>query len=142
MSPLFGHKDDDDQDDVATMQAEIDRVDALPMPQLAAELMMKGFGPDGPGGPGKPGTLEDPASVTFLRVGVTDIAQLLTPAYAGRGVGNDLVRRLDFIVAEGLQALENAGLVRVLWTGGHAHYMATRRGRAAAAGNEIEAAVG
>ncbi len=141
MSPLFGGKDEG-QDDVATMQAEIDRLDALSIDRLAEEVMGKGFGPDGPGGPGRPGTLEDLTSSTFERVGVTEIARRFTPAYSARAVGPDLIRRLGFIVGEGLQALEHAGLIRVLWNGGQPHYMATRRGRAAAEGNDVAAALG
>jgi hypothetical protein len=52
MPPLFGGKDEG-QDDVAVMTADIDRLDALPLRELAAEVMTKGFGSDGPGAPGQ-----------------------------------------------------------------------------------------
>lgn len=126
MSPLFGHKDDG-QDDVAAINAETERVAALSLPQLGAEVMARGFAADGPGGPGKPGSLETPGD---LRVGLSDIAREFTPAYTGRGVGREQMVRFDQLVAEGLQVLENAALVRVTWPGGMAHYVATRLGRA------------
>ena len=91
--------------------------------------MAVGFGPDGPGAAGKPGTIEDPATLTFERVGSTEIARGLTPAFGGRGVGPDLTGALMNLVAEGLQLLEDGAFVRVSWNGGHPHYMATRRGR-------------
>ncbi|HEY1523405.1 MAG TPA: hypothetical protein VGF70_10375 [Solirubrobacteraceae bacterium] len=53
MSPLFGHKDDqDDQtaDNVAALNAEVDRLEALSLSALAAEVMARGFGPGSPGG--------------------------------------------------------------------------------------------
>ena len=146
MSPLFGGKHDDEQgptpgggdDAVATVQAEIARLSALALPRLAAEVMAAGFGPDGPGSPGKPGTIEDPATVTFDRVGSTEIARRLTPAFGGRDVGPDLTGALMNLVAEGLQLLENGAFVRVSWNGGHPHYMATRRGRAALDAGRID----
>jgi hypothetical protein len=125
--PLFSHKDEG-QDDVAAMDAEIERAGALTLPQLGAEVMSRGFGADGPGGPGKPGSLETPGD---LRIGLTDIARQFTPAYVGRGVGRAQTQRFDQLVAEGLQVLENAALVRVSWSGGMANYVATRLGRAA-----------
>ena len=100
--------------------------------------MAVGFGPDGPGGPGKPGTIEDAASLTFERVGPTDIARALTPALDGRRVGPDLTGALMSLVAEGLQLLENGAFVRVSWNGGHPHYMATRRGRTALTAGRID----
>jgi hypothetical protein len=97
-----------------------------------------GFGPDGPGAAGKPGTIEDPATVIFERVGSTEIARRLTPAFGGRGVGTDLTVALMNLVAEGLQLLENGAFVRVSWSGGHPHYMATRRGRTALTAGRID----
>lgn len=67
------------------LEAEISRVAGLPLPQLATEATLKGFGPDGPGGPGKPGTLESPEGPK--RVGIQEIARAFTPAFTGRGWG-------------------------------------------------------
>ena len=53
MSPMFGHKDEEKQAQNdrwrLALQAEFDRLGSLPLPELAAEVMTKGFGPDGPG---------------------------------------------------------------------------------------------
>ncbi len=143
MSPLFGGKHDDEEagagdEDVTAIQREIARLAALPLPRLAAEVMAVGFGPEGPGAPGKPGTIEDAATLTFERVGSTDIARRLTPAVGGRQVGPDLTGALVNIVGEGLQLLEGGAFVRVSWNGGYPHYMATRRGRAALAAGRID----
>ena len=145
MSRLFGGKHNDEDavpngrdDDAVTVQREIARLSALPLPRLAAEVMAIGFGPDGPGAPGEPGTVENPGTLTFERVGSTEIARRLTPAFGGRDVGPDLTGALMNLVAEGLQLLENGALVRVSWNGGHPHYMATRRGRAALSAGRID----
>jgi hypothetical protein len=37
----------------AQLQAEVARLSTLPLPGLAAEVMAKGFGPDGPAGDGR-----------------------------------------------------------------------------------------
>lgn len=129
---MFGDKDEDQARNTAA-QAEVDRLDALPLARLAVEVMTRGFGPEGPGGPGKPGTVEDVSGGTVERVDVNEIARQFAPPDDA-----ELWRRLGYIVAEGLQALENAALVRVIWNGGKAHYMATRCGRAAAARNRLD----
>ncbi len=52
MSPLFGKKEEGGSgpDQMgALLQAELDRLNALPLKQLASEVMAKGFGPGGPG---------------------------------------------------------------------------------------------
>ena len=129
MSLAFGTRVDL-PDSVAAVNAEIDRLGALPLPELAAELMVRGFGPGGPGVPGRPGTLEAP-TLTPERVGLNDLARALTPAYTARAAGPEQQVRLSHLVAEALQALEHAPLVRVSWRGGMENYLATRAGRAA-----------
>jgi hypothetical protein len=144
MSPLFGSKGDAKDEagaDLATMTADLERLAALPLDALATEVMIVAFGSDGPGGPGKPGTIEDLTAGSVARVGGIELSRLFSPAYAGRGVGDDLRLQLGSIVAEGLQILENAALVRVVWQGGQPHYMATRRGRAAVSNDALEAAL-
>jgi hypothetical protein len=75
MAALFGNKRDEDGAVAAPSAAEeIARLDALPLPRLAAEVMEKAFAGDGPGAPGKPGTIEAP-ELSAERVG------------AGRGAG-------------------------------------------------------
>ena len=125
-----------DRENVAAMQAEIERLDRLPLNRLAAEVMIKGFGPGGPGGPGQPGTIEDPAGVR--RIHLEDIASQFTPAFQARGVGPELNKRLLNLIAEGLQILENAALVRVSYRGNAENHLATRRGRQAVERGDLE----
>ena len=125
-----------DRENVAAMQAEIQRLDALPLNELAAEVMIRGFGPGRPGGPGEPGTIEDP--VGARRIGLEHFAREFTPAFADRGVGPELNKRLMNLIAEGLQILENTALVRVSYRGNSEHWFATRRGRQAVARGELE----
>ncbi len=131
MSPMFGHKDES-PDGAAALQAEIGRAAALPLPELAAAVMAGVFGPDRPGGPGRPGTIDGPAEAAN-RLTLADVTQAFTPAAAGRGVGADQLHRLSLLLAEALQLLEHAALVRVSWRGGMENYLATRAGRAAVA---------
>ena len=131
MSPMFGHQADG-ADGAAALQAEIDRAGVLPLPELAAEVMARAFGPDGPGGPGRPGTIDGPAEASN-RLTLTDVARAFTPAFAARGAGADQLHRLSLLLAEALQLLEHAALVRVSWRGGMENYLATRAGRAAVA---------
>ena len=142
MSPLFGHHDDDEPDaDVAAMDAEIERVRSLTLPQLAAEIMTKGYGPDGPGGPGKPGTIESPVALTTSdRITSQEIAHVFTSAWRGRNVNQELDLRLSQLIAEGLQVLEHASLVRAEYheNVGAISFVATRHGRAALERGEVE----
>ena len=135
MSPMFGHKDGG-QDGAAAMQEEIRRAAALPLPELAAEVMASVFGPDGPGGPGRPGTIDGPAEAAN-RLTLADVTQAFTPASAARGAGADQLHLLSLLLAEALQLLEHAALVRVSWRGGMENYLATRAGRAAVAQGEV-----
>jgi hypothetical protein len=109
------------------------------MTQLAAEVMVKGFGPDGPGGPDKPGTLESPGGAE--RVGIQEIARAFTPAFTGDGVGPEQTLRFGAVLAEGLQTLEHASLIRESWRGGLETYIATRLGRRAVEQNAVERAL-
>jgi len=127
-------------DDAAVLAAEIAQLDALPLAQLAVEVMVKGFGPDGPGGPGTPGTIEAP-SLDAPPVGLAEIARSVSPAYAGHGVSQELQLRFTTLVAEGLQILENASLVRITWHGGVENYLATRLGRTAVERGAVERVV-
>jgi hypothetical protein len=139
VAPRSGGKEDD-QADVAAFRAEIARVSSLPLAQLAAEVMARGFGPDGPGGPGKPGTVEAPAVLPVPRATADRIAAEFTPAYRSRSVPVQLKVSLGYLIAEGLQVLEHACLVRVQWHHdiGGLDYAATRLGRAALAQSGVE----
>jgi hypothetical protein len=137
---VFGHNDDDKQERTGqwrfAMQAELARLNALPVEELAIEVMIRGFGPGGPGA--------DDAAISLGQANVGagptagDISLRFVP---DRGFTfpvptpddvqlRDLLTRL---VAEGLQELEHASLVRcqVHTAMGTFDWAATRRGRAA-----------
>ena len=139
MAKRFG-AEGDDHADVAAFTAEIARVNSLPLAQLAAEVMVRGFGPDGPGGPGKQATIEAPSDLGFTRVTAYVIAAEFSPAFRSRSVPSQLRLSLDYLIAEGLQVLEHACLVRVRWHRdiGDLDYAATRLGRAALAQGAVE----
>jgi hypothetical protein len=148
MSP-FGHKDKDTDKEQkleqwrAVLKAELDRLNSLPLSQLASEVMVKAFGPDGPG-----------ADEEDVQVGQANIHsgpslyQISGVFEADRGftfplpTDDDakLLERIRRLVAEGLQELEHASLIRVqMHTGmGSLDYATTRRGRAALEGGEVE----
>ena len=124
--------------DAGAVAAEVDRISALPLPALAAEVMMKGFGPGGPGGPGQPGTLEALSSTVLTQVDRTTIGRALTPAFTAKAASREQDAWLRHLVAEALQALEHASLIRVSWRQGSEHYTATRLGRTATDRTTIE----
>jgi hypothetical protein len=107
---LFGGKDERSAEDDA-LEAEIERLDLLPVPELAAAVMAKAFGPGS--------EWEDPeeeATVDGPNVGagatVAGIAAELAPGGSTRGADERDKVRLQRLVAEGVQALEHAALVR------------------------------
>ena len=112
--------------------AEVERLEALPMAQLAAEVMARGFGPGGylPSlMQRKPHALE--------RAYVSDVAAMFKPAGA-RDAG--LYDRLCGVVGEGLQVLEHESLI---WTcrtseSSGVGYVLTRRGRAVLEADAVE----
>ena len=133
MSPASGTRPRG-RDALAEMIAEVERVNALPLPQLAAEVMIRGFGPGGPGALGTPGTLEvltvtkDPLATRYT------IAAEFTPAYRAPAVRNRrpaLKLHLENMIGEGLQLLEHACLIQAESYDHSLCYLATRFGRAA-----------
>jgi hypothetical protein len=89
----FGNKREK-QEQEAAAKAEADRLLALPVPELAAEIL-PAFGPDGPG--------KDEKEIGALQVGMFLMADFPR--------GNQYIRPLVEPIKEGIQALENAGLV-------------------------------
>jgi hypothetical protein len=117
----------------AALRAEVERLEALPIARLAAEVMVKGFGPGGPGF-----AQREPYAATAVSVG--RIAHLFQP----QGVRHpDLSRRLSQVVGEGLQVLEHQSLIWVPSVSENfgMMYTATRRGRAALEANAVEQAL-
>jgi hypothetical protein len=122
--PLFGKsKEKGAQEDAA--RAEVERLNALPVEDLAREIM-PAFGPDGPRA-GK-------------EINALQISNWLMRSYGG---GAKHLRELHTPVCEGVQALEHAGLVQVFSgergsIANGAHAKATRLGETALANNELE----
>lgn len=107
---LFGGRADRSAEADALV-AEIERLDQLPLPALAAEVMGKAFGPEA--------VWEDPeeeATVGGAAAGagapVAGIAAEMAPAGAAKVADERARLRLQRLVAEGVQALEHAALVR------------------------------
>jgi hypothetical protein len=107
---LFGDRSDRSAE-AELLDAEIERLDRLPMPVLAAEVMAKAFGP----GAGWE-DLEEEVTVGGSNVDggatVTGIARAMAPDGSTRGADERTRLRLQRLVAEGLQALEHAALIR------------------------------
>jgi hypothetical protein len=107
---LFGGRGDQSVE-AGELDAEIERLDRLPLPALAAEVMAKAFGP----GAG----WEDPEEEVTIggpNVGagatVAGIATAMAPDGSTRGADERARLRLQRLVAEGAQALEHAALIR------------------------------
>jgi hypothetical protein len=107
---LFGDRGDRSVEADA-LDAEIERLDRLPMPELAAEVMAKAFGPGA--------AWEDPEEEVTVGgpnvdagATVVGIATAMAPGGSTKGADERTRLRLQRLVAEGVQALEHAALVR------------------------------
>lgn len=127
--PLFGGKREAENE---KLRAELTRIEALPLKDLAAEVMVKGFGPGGPAAdaPGAP----------------QHIAGAFNPAEGSFGIDDQALRDMFLVVVEGLQVLEHAGLVRYLVDGSGGvydqYYTLTRLGTATLAEGTVERILG
>lgn len=152
MSP-FGKKNDD-QDDAADsnrqLNAEVERLGALSLPQLATEVMTKGFGPEyDPSRGGSPiaSIAEEFSPRPPANIRDTTIrAQKRKAASSDPASAASRLLLLQDLVAEGVQVLDKAGLVR-LKTGYqgsffNAGYTTTRLGRAALERNAVDRVLG
>ncbi len=90
---LFGNKEEKRAEDAAA-KAEADRLLALPVAEVAAEIL-PAFGPEGPGKGDK-------------EIGSLQVGMFLMRDFPR---GNQFVKPLLDPIREGIQALENAGLV-------------------------------
>jgi hypothetical protein len=108
---VFGNKEKRQAANDALL-AEVERLEALPVIPLATEVMTRDFGPGGPGAddsnPMVGASVRGAGASVVAYTGISQIAKAFNPG--GRDM--TLFRRLHDRLAEGLQALENAGLVR------------------------------
>jgi hypothetical protein len=93
------------------LEAEIERLDRLPLPALAAEVMGKAFGPGA--------EWEDPEEEVTIGgpnvdagATVAGIAAEMAPGGSTKGADERTRLQLQRLVAEGVQALEHAALIR------------------------------
>lgn len=130
---MFRKSQDHEGSDPVNSQTVRDRLAGLSLPQLAAEVMNTAFGSDG---------FADDSSVTVGGPNVGGgpdpytIADELAPGGLPEPVRQDLAR----LVAEGLQVLEHAGLVRpqMHTASGSIDFACTRKGRAALRDGSVE----
>ena len=142
MSPMFGRGKEENEKRVeehrCALRAESERLEALPLKALAAEVMTKGFGRGSPGADddGNPGRHAGPPAevISFEFVPARGFTRPLATIEDGM-----LRDEITKFVNEGLQELEHAGLVRSErpTTRSNLHWMATRRGRDALERGEL-----
>jgi hypothetical protein len=107
---LFGGRGDRNAE-AGVLDAEIERLDRLPLPALATEVMARAFGPGA--------EWEDPEEEVTVGgpnvdagATVVGIAATMAPGGSTKGADERTRLRLQRLVAEGVQALERAALVR------------------------------
>ena len=124
---LFGDKKEP-QDSGAGIEGEVERLGALPLQELASEVMVRGFGPECPAGDGRPS--------------VRMITDLMVPG--GARLEQGAYQGLNELIGEGMQVLEHAGLVlSTIWGGkGGLYFVATRLGKSALERNTVDQAIG
>jgi hypothetical protein len=105
---VFGKKKEQAQADQVTVEAEWDRLRSLPIEQVAVEVMARTFGASGPAVNGE--IRANAIADGFLPVGIRkEIYRLMDHPVAGRGF--EAYWELKALVREGLQVLDNSGLV-------------------------------
>jgi hypothetical protein len=127
--PLFGGGKRQAESDA--LHAEVERLGTLSLQQLAVEVMQKGFGPGGPAADGP--------------VHLQNIAGAFSPVTSVLAGYGDESQRLASIVAEGVQVLEHACLVRWIFSGGDTaemHWCTTRYGQEVLEQNAVERVLG
>ena len=149
MSPFGRNKDDQDSEAAPNPQldAEVTRLQGLSLPQLAAEVMTKGFSADYD--PTQDGNdIGGIADVFFARPdfklsdSTVHAQERHAQEAATAGTPQQQLLILADLVTEGVQALEHAGLVclKTNYDGQYFNvgYMATRVGRAALQRNAVD----
>jgi len=139
---LFGSRGDRSAE-AAELEAEIERLDQLPLPALAAEVMAKAFGPGA--------EWEDPEEEVTVggptaRAGATvaEIATETAPEGSTKVADERTWLRLQRLIAEAVQVLEHAALIRpqVHLAIEGLDYTPTRLGRTVLAAGAVAEVVG
>lgn len=131
---MFRKSQGPDSPDAVDPQAVLERLAALSLADLALEVMMTAFGPDG---------AVDDSSITVggANTGGGPDPYTIAEDLASGGTLPETVRQqLARLVAEGFQVLEHAGLVRpqMHTSSGSIDFACTRRGRAALLDGSLE----
>jgi hypothetical protein len=135
---LFGGRGEGSEDGGA-LEAEIQRLEGLTLAALAVEVMTKAFGPGA--------ECEDPeeqVTVGGPNIGAGATVEGITPDMAPGGTtkgADERTRlRLQRLVAEGVQVLEHAGLIRpqMHTAMNELDYTPTRYGRKVLAAGKVE----
>lgn len=144
---LFGRKQDESEKANPELDAVLERLSALPLPQLAAEVMTEGFSSDyDPGDTGRTVVVLAAGFCPTPRLKLRDTtvrAQKRAFKEASDPTSTQAKSlRLQDLVREGVQALENASLVQPKTTNqGEATmvgYVTTRLGRDALERNAVD----
>jgi hypothetical protein len=107
---LFGSRGDRSAE-ADELEAEIERLDRLPLSALAGEVMARAFGPGAAWqDPEEEVTVGGPA--VGAGATVVGIAAAMMPEGSTRGAEERTRLRLQRLVAEAVQALEHAALIR------------------------------
>jgi hypothetical protein len=139
---LFGSRVDRSAE-ADQLEAEIERLDRLPLPTLAAEVMGKAFGPgaewEDPEEEVTVGGPNEDAGAT-----VEGVTAEMAPDGTTKAVDERTRLRFQRLVAEGLQTLEHASLIRAqMHTAmGGFDYTPTRLGRKVLAAGAVAEVVG
>jgi hypothetical protein len=139
---LFGSRGDRSAE-AGELEAEIERLDRLPLPALAGEVMAKAFGPGAAWeDPEEEVTVGGPSAGAGATV--AGIAAAMMPEGSARGADERDRLRLERLVAEAVQALAGAALVRPQIHAATAgfDYTPTRLGRKVLAAGAVAAVVG
>jgi hypothetical protein len=105
---MFGKKKEQDLADQAAVQEDFQRLQALPIEQVAAEVMTRTFGPSGPAVDGE--IRFDMIADGFLPASIRkELYRLKDHPVSGRGF--EAYWQLKALVRVGVQVLEQKGLV-------------------------------
>jgi hypothetical protein len=136
---MFGKKKEQALADEAAVKAELQRLESLPIEQVAAEVMARTFGPSGPtiDGEIRANAIADGFLPDSIR---TEIYRLKDHPVAGHGFPE--YWQLKTLVREGLQVLENKGLVVFEPSIKFPKYRATRAGFEAIQNDAVQRVIG
>lgn len=126
---LFGNKEKKAAQSAA-LQAEYERLGALPLPELATEVMERGFGPGGPGGQ--------------LEIKVNALFDLYAPMKSAFGVDFTPRLKIEDLLKDAAAALEHAGLLVMSpgGEGGNLQYAKSRAGQDALDAGDVRGKLG